>query len=119
MHAKRALLMAKRILIIEDDPKSLYALSTVLTDHGHDVVPCASAEEAVGVSCANLDVAIVDVRLPEIQGTDFARGLRSKCPHTKIIFITAYNGISDIAKTVSNSSVLTKPLDMDRLFTML
>jgi CheY-like chemotaxis protein len=109
----------KRILVIEDDPKSLYALTTVLADHGHEVLPCASAEEANGISCSNLDVAIVDVRLPEIQGTDFARALRSKCPHTKIIFITAYNSISDVAKSVSNSSVLTKPLDMDKLFKML
>ncbi len=109
----------KRILIIEDDPKSLYALTTVLTDQGHDVTPCASAEAADDVVCEDLDVAIIDVRLPEIQGTDFAKSLRSKCPRTKIIFITAYNGVSDVAKTVSNSAVLTKPLNMTKLYEML
>ncbi len=109
----------KRILVIEDDPKSLYALKSVLSDHGHDVIACDSAEAAADVNCGDLHVAIIDVRLPEIQGTDFAQGLRAKCPNTKIIFITAYNGVSDVAKRVANSTVLTKPIDMNKLYEML
>ena len=69
---------SKRILLIEDDPKSLFALESVLTDRGYDVTACASAEEANAISCDSLHVAIVDVRLPEIQGTEFAISLRTR-----------------------------------------
>ena len=108
----------KNILLIEDDPKSKYAIQTVLEDQGHSVQSNSSAEDAIEAS-NHFDAAIIDVRLPHQQGPDFAIQFKKKNPHLRVIFITAYDAIPHVRQAVPGSVVLVKPIDMDTLTRLL
>ena len=109
----------KSLLIVEDDPRSLYAFQAVLQARGYQVVACDSAEQALKQDGMHFDAAIIDVRLPKMQGTEFATELRQKNGDTRIIFVTAYNGVSEIKAAFPQSTVLLKPIDMDTLLRLL
>jgi DNA-binding response OmpR family regulator len=108
----------KRILVIEDDAKSRFALESVLQDRGYDVVAVGSAEEAEAkMDHHPFDAAVVDMRLPKKQGPDFARDLHKKNGDTRIIFVTAYH--EDVHAPIPGSVLLIKPIQMDVLCKLL
>jgi DNA-binding response OmpR family regulator len=109
----------KKLLIVEDDPKSLYALKMVLQDRGFQVVACDSAEAAADLAAERFDAAILDVRLPGAHGTDVAARLRRSHPATRIVFVTAYNGVKSIEGSFPGAHVLVKPLDLEALVRLL
>lgn len=110
---------SKKLLIVEDDPKSLYALQAVLQDRGFQVVACHSAEEAEGVSHQPFHAAILDVRLPGVSGPEFAVRLRQNHAPSRIIFVTAYNGVAELKAGFPDAKVLVKPLNLDVLLRLL
>ena len=108
-----------KVLIVEDDPKSLYAFKSVLQARGFDIVATASAEDALACDVSDCDTALIDVRLPKMQGTDLALHLREKHPSLRIVFVTAYNGVDKIQERVARSAVMLKPVDIDSLLRLL
>ena len=112
-------MQSKKLLIVEDDPKSLYALKTVLQDRGFQVVACDSAEDAQRIEHQQFYAAIHDFRLPGMSGPEFAMQLRQNHLPAKIIFVTAYNGVKDLREGFPGSIVLVKPLDVDTLLRLL
>ncbi|KPI03822.1 response regulator receiver modulated serine phosphatase [Actinobacteria bacterium OK074] len=74
------------VLVVDDVPASRYALGAVLSRAGHRVVPVASAGEALGELDLRLrtgtlpDVALVDVGLPDMDGFELCRRLKSQGP---------------------------------------
>jgi DNA-binding response OmpR family regulator len=108
-----------KVLIVEDDARSLFALESVLQARGFAVTAYPTAEEAHRCNGHPYDVAVIDVRLPGQQGPDYARQLRNKHPDTRIIFVTAFNGVSELGSTIPGSIVLVKPIDVDTLVKLL
>src|SRR5438094_321559 len=100
---------SKTLLIVEDDPKSLYALKAVLQDRGFQVVACENAEAAQQVDHQHYYAAILDVRLPGMSGPELAMQLRQNHAPDKIIFVTAYNGVKELKADFPGSSVMVKP----------
>jgi two-component system NtrC family response regulator len=111
--------MGKSLLIVEDDPKSLYALQAVLQDHGFHVSACSTAKEAETFLRVSFDAAIIDVRLPDKPGTVVAEQLRRANARTLIIFMTAYNGVNALQQAFPTAIVLLKPLDISNLTRLL
>jgi two-component system, OmpR family, KDP operon response regulator KdpE len=67
----------RRILVCDDEPQILRALRVVLRDAGFDVIPAASAEEALDAAAVRPpDAAIVDLVLPDRDGVEVTRSLR-------------------------------------------
>ncbi|HVX85005.1 MAG TPA: response regulator [Phycisphaerae bacterium] len=108
-----------RILLIEDDPRSLFALQSVLQSRGYDVAGYATAEEADRCNGHPYDAAIIDIRLPGEQGPDYARRLLAQHPDTRILFVTAYDSIPPLNTPIPGSVVLIKPIDVDLLTRLL
>src|SRR5579859_556008 len=85
-NAKRA-----AILVVDDRPDGLRALSAVLEDLGERIVTASSGQEALRLSLKEeFAVVLLDVRMPEMDGFETASFLRSreKTRHTPIIFVT-------------------------------
>jgi DNA-binding NtrC family response regulator len=110
---------SKKVLLVEDDLPSLFAVRSILQDQGHEIAAFTSAEDARNRNGERVDVAIIDVRLPGESGTELAKKLIRKIPNIKIILVTAYNGIEDIRAAVPGATVLMKPLDMAKIASLL
>src|SRR5262245_3429016 len=82
----------ENILLVDDDPKSLYALRALLESLHQNLLLARSGEEAL--RCAldhDLALILLDVRMPGIDGFETARLLRARerSQHTPIIFLTS------------------------------
>jgi two-component system, OmpR family, KDP operon response regulator KdpE len=68
---------ARRVLVCDDDPHIRRALSVLLREAGHEVVPAASAEEALDAAAvSHPHLAIIDVMLGDMGGIELTRRLR-------------------------------------------
>lgn len=70
--------MAPRVLVVDDDTQILRALRTSLRAQDYDVVVAPDGETALGLAATNdLDLVVLDLGLPDIDGTEVIRRLRS------------------------------------------
>jgi len=108
--------MAKRILLIEDDPSVLRAISYMLEKEGYDVLTAMNG--LVGLRKAkeeNPDLLILDVMLPGIDGFEVCHRLRaeSQTAHLPILMLSAKGQAADKATglQVGADEYLTKPVE--------
>ena len=81
------------ILIVDDEPKNLTVLETVLHDPGYRLIRADSADQALlALVEAEFALLILDVRMPGMTGFELAKLIkeRKKTAHVPIIFLTAY-----------------------------
>lgn len=77
-----------RVLIVDDDPAMLRTVERILAPR-HEVHGCASGEEAVEmVKREPFDVAIVDVRMPGLDGFEVTRAIRALRPSIEVVLVT-------------------------------
>lgn len=80
-----------RLLIVEDDFSQRTLLNDLLSEEGFDVVGVSTCEEALRqLQRGAFAVAIIDLRLPDAQGTDLLESIRNQCSSTRVIVHTAY-----------------------------
>jgi len=102
------------ILVVDDDPATRLSLSYALTDGEHRVVEAADGAEAlILVSERTFDVAIVDVRLPKVDGLAVFRKIRQAAPSTAVILMTAFATVLDAVNSLREGAYdyVTKPFD--------
>src|SRR5438874_373873 len=81
-----------KILLVDDEPKSLFALQELLSTLGQNLMIAQSGEEALRLALKNdFAVILLDVRMPGMDGFETARMIRRRKPSrlTPIIFLTA------------------------------
>jgi DNA-binding response OmpR family regulator len=106
--------MAKRVLVAEDEPHIVLSLEFLLGQAGYEVHSTASGEEALlALNTAPADLLVLDVMLPDLNGFEVCRRLRSDpaLADTKVLMLTAKGGSRD-AETglaVGANAYLTKP----------
>ncbi len=110
------------ILVVDDVPEKIIAIEATLTDLGQNVVKATSGREAL--RCLLKDdfaVILLDVNMPDMDGFETAALIRERkrSEHTPIIFITAYNDESQIAKGYSLGAVdfISTPIESEVLRT--
>jgi two-component system response regulator AtoC len=109
-----------RVLIIEDDARMRETLGLALRECGHEIRAVSTAEEALGVDGA-VDLALLDLGLPDRNGLEILKELRAHSNQAPVIVIT---GETDMATTIRAMrdgafDYLTKPLDLDTLERMI
>ena len=103
-----------RILIVDDEPRNIQLLGILLQESGYAVEFATSGGEALAwVSRTPFDLILLDVMLPDIDGYDICKRLKST-PTTRgipVIFLTAKNDTDSIIKAFQLGAVdyLTKP----------
>lgn len=84
--------MVKRVLIVDDEENHRKTLGIGLRLEGWDVEEAADGEQALAVvDRATVDVAVVDLMMPGINGLDLARRLRFRAPDVKVVLTSAYH----------------------------
>ena len=110
--------MAPRILIVDDEPHIRYMIQMVLTDEQFEVDIAGSALEALQkLEASPVDLAIVDLCLPDVNGLEVAEAIRMLDPGTPVIMITAYGSpaFESIAAHPAISHFVHKPFALERL----
>jgi CheY-like chemotaxis protein len=99
------------ILVIDDDPLVRGLVRDILEPFGYDLIEAADGRRALDI-CRTSAVAlvIVDLVMPEREGIETIRDLRSEFPELPVIAMSgAFGGLLKIAKALGASSTLPKP----------
>jgi two-component system response regulator MprA len=84
------------VLIVEDDPDLRRLLASGLSEEGFEVVPISRGAEAiVAAEEEALDLAVVDIGLPDADGRDLVQALRTKGFAAPVLFLTARDALHD------------------------
>lgn len=105
------------VLLVEDDP-GLQALTSAVLRLHFDVLQATSVAEARAVLDAEpVDLALLDIGLPDEDGIVLARTMRAKSPHPPIIFLTSRQTTMDKIRglDIGGDDYVTKPFDPDEL----
>lgn len=107
-----------RILVVDDDSHILRTLEIMLGDDGHHVVTASSGEEALQkLAKESVDIALVDLQLPGMSGTDLLRQLRDTHRGVETMIITAHGSIETAVEAMKEGAFdyLTKPFSPDQV----
>jgi CheY-like chemotaxis protein len=114
-------LAGMKILVAEDDMRTVYALSALLRGRGASVLVADTGKEALAVLAANPDVdgVLMDIMMPEMDGYEAMRELRRdpRFGSLPVIALTAraMKGERERCLEAGATEYLTKPLDAERL----
>jgi two-component system OmpR family response regulator len=107
-----------RVLVVDDEPNIRELLQVALTFHGCAVTTSATGEEAIGLADAfDPDLIVLDVLLPDIDGFEVCKRLRSVANDVPVIFLTARDATSDTITglTIGGDDYITKPFSVEAL----
>lgn len=110
--------MAKKILVIDDDPDVREALKLRLEANGYLVVTASNGASGLEVfEAAQPDLILLDVALPEMDGYSFIKTFRSKYfgRDVPIVVLTGKDSMRDVFELEGAKGYLTKPCDPDQL----
>ncbi len=106
-----------RILLVDDDRLILATLSQGLRAAGYDVIEAAGGWEALDIlKQGGVDLAVLDVRMPEMSGLELARWLRENTS-VPFMFLSAYGEDEVVSQAVAEGALcyLVKPVDPTQL----
>lgn len=105
------------ILLVEDDRLILHTLAAGLRDAGYRILQADSAERAMQICMeARPDLALLDMRLPGMSGSDFAIWLKNTLD-APFLFLTAFSDPETVRATAELGALgyLVKPLDIPQI----
>lgn len=115
----------KKILIVDDDSRNIFALTAVLKSKGFDCLSCLGAEEAISLLKSDMavDAVLLDMMMPDMDGYD-AIPLIKEIRHRgdmPVIAVTAQAMLGDREKCLEAGAdeYISKPIDVDRLLYLL
>ena len=106
------------LLVVDDEIPVLKVVERLAARIGFDVVACASGAEAmIRLQRKPADLAMVDLRMPDVNGLDLLRQIRTTVPGCEVILMTAYAAVDSAVEAIKLGAreYLTKPFDFDRL----
>ena len=109
-----------RILIVDDDESIGKVLATILEDEGYTVDIAENGEKAIKKSEEEFyNLALIDIRLPDMEGIELLTKVRDTTPKMRKIIITGYPSIQNAIEAVNRGAdaYLVKPFDMDKVLT--
>jgi CheY-like chemotaxis protein len=121
---REALFEGRKVLIVEDDVRNVFALSSVLEPRGLDVTIARNGREALDALARNpdIDLVLMDIMMPEMDGLTAMGEIRKLSEHARlpIIALTAKAMASDRQKCLEAGAddYISKPIDVDKLVSL-
>jgi DNA-binding NtrC family response regulator len=103
----------KRILVIDDDEAVVKSMARLLEFEGYLVDTAETGEEAVEKSKHNFyNLALIDIRLPDMEGTQLLTAMRDTTPRMVKIILTGYPSMNNAIDAVNKGAdgFITKPI---------
>jgi len=125
IHDKETIFQGKKVLVVDDDIRNVYALTNILEEKKIDVLIAQNGKEALDCLKNNskVDLVLMDIMMPEMDGYETMREIRKlrEFRNLPMIAITAKAMKGDKSKCIEAGAndYLSKPIDMDKLFSLM
>jgi HAMP domain-containing protein/signal transduction histidine kinase/DNA-binding response OmpR family regulator len=118
-------LLGRKVLVVDDDVRNIFALTSLLEDHNLNVVHAENGRAGIELlkKMPDVDLVLMDIMMPEMDGYETMKAIR-EIPEFRalpIIALTAKAMKGDRAKCIEAgaSDYITKPVDLEQLFSVL
>jgi CheY-like chemotaxis protein len=125
LHSTDTVLAGKKVLIVDDDIRNIFAMTSVLERHNMNIMPAETGKTAIDIlqSTPDVDVVLMDIMMPAMDGYDTMRAIRKqpKFRSLPIIALTAKAMKGDREKCIEAgaSDYIAKPVDTEQLLGLL
>ncbi|HUR29796.1 MAG TPA: response regulator, partial [Saprospiraceae bacterium] len=125
IRSKEDILTSKNILVVDDDVRNLFALTTVFERYNINVITAESGRDAINILNENpkIDMVLMDIMMPEMDGYETTQKIRREHKNNllPIIAVTAKAMKGDRQKCIDAgaSDYITKPLKIDQLLSLM
>jgi len=125
LHNADAVFAGKRVLIVDDDVRNIFSLTSVLESHGMNVAFAENGRDALTMleNSEEPDLVLMDVMMPEMDGYETTRAIRQnpRFRSLPIIALTAKAMKGDREKCIAAgaSDYITKPVDTEQLLSLM
>jgi len=125
LHDSDQLLAGRKVLIVDDDMRNIFALATVLEEHAMETVSADNGRDAIRLlqSEPGIDIVLMDIMMPELDGMETIREIRRdpKLKNLPIVAVTAKAMKGDREKCIEAGAwdSLSKPVDTEQLLAVL
>jgi len=123
---KDDILTGKNVLVVDDDVRNLFALTTVFERHNINVITAESGKEAINIindDRRKVDMVLMDIMMPEMDGYETTQKIRREHKNSTlpIIAVTAKAMKGDRQKCIEAgaSDYITKPVKIDQLLSLM
>ncbi|MBW8868942.1 MAG: response regulator, partial [Acidobacteria bacterium] len=106
------------MLVVDDEPGVVRLIERFASNLGFEVKTASSGREALEkLETENVAVALVDLRMPDVDGLDVLRGIRAAGAGCHVILMTGHASIDTAIEAIKLGAMdyLSKPFDFDRL----
>ena len=114
--------MYESILVVDDDAAVRKSLSSILSQEGYLVETVENGKQAIRSSeKSRFDMALIDIKLPDMDGTELLHRLKENQPHMVKIVITGFPTLENAMETVNEGAdgYILKPFDVQKLLEMI
>jgi CheY-like chemotaxis protein/signal transduction histidine kinase/HAMP domain-containing protein len=125
LHTADIVFAGKKVLIVDDDVRNIFSLTSMLEDHGMQVSFAENGNDALTALEADptVDLVLMDIMMPGMDGYETTQAIRQK-PEFKslpVIALTAKAAKGDREKTIAAgaSDYITKPVDPEQLLSLM
>ncbi|MBW8734732.1 MAG: response regulator, partial [Asticcacaulis sp.] len=125
LHQSNKLLVDKKVLIVDDDARNIFALTSVLEEHQMNIVSADNGREAINILMDDpeIDIVLMDIMMPEMDGMETIQEIRkvSRLKNLPIVAVTAKAMKCDREKCIEAGAwdYLSKPVDSEQMITVL
>ncbi|HXF33549.1 MAG TPA: response regulator, partial [Candidatus Acidoferrales bacterium] len=115
----------RRILIVDDDVRNIFALKSVLEDYKMEVLTAESGAQAIDLLDHGpaIDIVLMDIMMPEMDGYETIRRIRAQSRFTTLPIIAltakAMKGDRETCLAAGASEYISKPVDTDQLISLI
>ncbi len=112
------------ILVVDDDPNSLFGVCQILKDEGYEVIPAGNGKDALQRLRANaINMVITDEKMPDLTGTQLLAEIKKMDPGIPVIMITAYGSVTMAVEALKQGAFyfFEKPIfnNLEQFFTII
>jgi len=125
LHSTDAVFAGKNVLVVDDDVRNIFSLTSVLEQHGMNVLFAENGKDAIAKleAAESVDLVLMDVMMPEMDGYETTRAIRERqrFRNLPIIALTAKAMKGDREKCIEAgaSDYITKPVDTEQLLSLM
>jgi DNA-binding response OmpR family regulator len=107
-----------RILVVDDEETIRTTVKAILEDEGYIVDTASTGAEAISkTEKTSYNIALLDIRLPDMEGVELLRLLKDPVPKTRKIMVTGFPSMQNAITAVNRKAdaYLIKPVDIEKL----